>query len=101
LLALGLVAVVPTAVYQWATGELSLAYDKADGRAYAFTLTNTSPVDQEITSFRVSLPKQNLTYVTTEAVLATVNPDGTKTMPGGNSIWVPAVSHIVKSSNFR
>ncbi|GGA08060.1 hypothetical protein [Dyella caseinilytica] len=90
LLALGLIAVVPTAIYEWVTGEISLAYDKADGRAYAFTLTNTSPVDQDITSFRISLPKQNLAYITTEPVLATTHPDGTTTMPGGNSIWVPA-----------
>jgi hypothetical protein len=92
IVALGVLTLVPTYLNSWITGDLTLKFDGSEGDAYAFTLTNTAPMEQRITSFRVKVPRnQAPTYITTKPVLAEQGPNGTITLPGGNEIYIPAV----------
>lgn len=92
IVALGVLALVPTYLYSWIIGDLDLKFSRPEGNAYAFTLTNTTPMEQRIASFRVNVPRnQTPAYITTKPVLADQNPNGTVTLPGGNEIYIPAV----------
>ncbi len=77
-------------VYEYCDGDIKLEFVKALSNGYEFTLSNNSPTDQLIESFRVLPPsKQKVIYKITEDIYGTVGKDGIS-VPGGPNMYVPA-----------
>ncbi|EMB4113389.1 hypothetical protein OI978_23550 [Serratia nevei] len=87
----GILMAILGATYQYFAGNVSLAFVQSVGRAYEFQLTNDTPSDRTVTSFRIIPPDvQQVIYKVTEDVYATRDEKGQITLPGGNQSYVPA-----------
>ncbi|WP_148873829.1 hypothetical protein [Serratia marcescens] len=87
----GILVAVLGAVYQYVAEAVSLTFEQSVGRAYEFQLTNDTPSDRTVKSFRIIPPDvQQVIYKVTEDVYATRDEKGQITLPGGNQSYVPA-----------
>ncbi|BEN34673.1 hypothetical protein SMKC041_13050 [Serratia marcescens] len=87
----GILVAILGAAYQYFAGSVSLAFVQSVGRAYEFQLTNDTPSDRTVKSFRIIPPDvQQVIYKVTEDVYATRDEKGQITLPGGNQSYVPA-----------
>lgn len=86
----GFLVGMSSVVYEYYNRDIKLEFVKALSNGYEFTLSNNSPTDQLIESFRVIPPsKQKIIYKITEDIYGTVGKDGVS-LPGGPNMYVPA-----------
>lgn len=77
-------------VFSYFTGDIEVRYIKPIGRGYEFEITNESSTDQKIEFLRVIPDKQDVVFKITESVYAELSSDGTVSLPGGNTSYMPA-----------
>lgn len=86
----GLLVFAAESGYSYWKGSVSIDYVKPTGRSYEFVITNDSPVEHVIESFRVYPDlDQSLIFTITEDVIATFDENGVD-LPGGNETYIPA-----------
>ena len=78
------------AAYQYFAGSVSLAFVQSVGRAYEFQLTNDTPSDRTVTSFRIIPRRPASDLQSHRGCVCHPRRKGQITLPGGNQSYVPA-----------
>ena len=78
------------ATYQYFAGSVSLAFVQSVGRAYEFQLTNDTPSDRTVTSFRIIPRRPASDLQSHRGCVCHPRRKGQITLPGGNQSYVPA-----------
>lgn len=87
----GILLAMLTVAYQYQSGDVSLEFVQASGRAYEFQLKNDTPLDRMVKTFRVKPPPaQKIVYRIIEDIYANIDDQGRVSLPGGNISHVPA-----------
>lgn len=90
LAATGLLTFISGLVFSYFTGDIEVRYIKPIGRGYEFEITNKSSTDQKVEFLRATPDKQDVVFKITESVYAELSSDGTVSIPGGNTSYMPA-----------
>ncbi len=93
LAAIGLLPIILGFLHEFITGDVELSYKKPLGRGYEFKISNRTPTDQKIESFRI-IPDfdQEFIFKITKNVYGEFGPNGVS-IPGGNTSYVPAYEY--------
>ena len=87
----GILSAFLLAMYQHLFGNVSLEFIRPLSKGYEFQLKNDTSSDRVVKLFRVNQPgKQEVIYKAIQDIYATKNQQGEITLPGGNSIYIPA-----------
>ena len=86
----GILMAILGAAYQYFAGSVSLAFVQSVGRAYEFQLTNDTPSDRTVTSFRIIPRRPASDLQSHRGCVCHPRRKGQITLPGGNQSYVPA-----------
>ncbi|UST93788.1 hypothetical protein [Pseudomonas siliginis] len=92
LITTGAIGFIAASAYGFFVKDISLDFIRPYGRYYIFQLSNETPVDQRVSSFKVIPPgPQSLIFRITRDIYGELDINGSATLPGGNISWIPAV----------
>jgi hypothetical protein len=87
----GLLLTALTVCHTYLSRDVELEFSKPLSSGYELSLRNTGPADQIIEKFSVLPPSgQQMLFTVTRDVMATLHPDGTVSLPGGSTMYIPA-----------